>query len=97
MITLEKARKSEIGHIFSNHDSLFKANTDREFLILLVFLMYEHQKGEASLWFPYFNAVNPDNLSSYWPETYLDRLDDWQLKSDLATYKQELDDDWDLL
>lgn len=41
LITVERARSSEIGFIFENHDNVFKATEDRDFLILLVFMMYE--------------------------------------------------------
>ncbi len=42
LITVERARSHpEIGHIFQNHDSIFKANEDRDFLTLLIFIMYE--------------------------------------------------------
>jgi hypothetical protein len=42
LITVEKARASEIGHIFNNHDTLFKSNADRDFLTLLVYMIYEY-------------------------------------------------------
>jgi hypothetical protein len=42
LVTVEKARTSEIGHIFNNHDTLFKANADRDFLTLLIYMIYEH-------------------------------------------------------
>ena len=42
LLTVERAKSSEIGHIFNNHDALFKSNADRDFLILLVYIIYEH-------------------------------------------------------
>ena len=43
LLTVERARShSEIGHIFNNHDSIFKANEDRDFLTLLLLVMYEY-------------------------------------------------------
>lgn len=42
LITVEKAKSSEIGHIFNNHDNWFKANPDRDFLTLLVYMIYEY-------------------------------------------------------
>ena len=54
LITVERALSSEIGFIFEKHVSIFKSTEDRDYLILLMFLIYEHQRGENSLWFPYF-------------------------------------------
>lgn len=42
LITVEKAKSSEIGYIFSSHDKIFKSTADREFLILLVYMIYEN-------------------------------------------------------
>lgn len=97
LITVEKAKSSEIGYIFSSHDKIFKSTADREFLILLVYMIYENQKGKDSFWFPYFDAINPIELPNYWGEKYLEELDDYELKKFLYNNKVELDDDWDLL
>lgn len=71
LLTVERARSSEIGYIFDNHDSIFKANLDRDFLTLLMYVMYEHQKGKESFWFPYFDAVDPGTLTCYWEDKYI--------------------------
>lgn len=42
LITVERAKSSEIGFIFENHETIFKATVDRDFKILLIFMMYEH-------------------------------------------------------
>ena len=72
LITIERAHASEIGHIFDKHDSVFKVNEDRDFLTLLLFVMFEHQKGEKSFWYPYFQAVDPGTLTCYWNEKYVE-------------------------
>ena len=41
LITVERARNSEIGEIFDNHDSIFKGREDRDFMTILVFMIYE--------------------------------------------------------
>jgi hypothetical protein len=66
---VERARSSEIGFIFDNHESIFKADENREYLILLIFMIYEHQKGDKSFWHPYFAAINPGTLTCYWDQT----------------------------
>jgi hypothetical protein len=76
LLTVERAKSSEIGNIFENHDSLFKANADRDFLILLVYIMHEHLKGKESFWFPYFDAIDPVEMTCFWKDEYIETLDD---------------------
>lgn len=97
LLTVERAKSSEIGHIFNNHDALFKANADRDFLILLVYMVYENQKGAESFWYPYFNAIDPVDITCYWGDQYLEALDDLELKENLISYKNDMDEDWDMI
>ena len=70
------ARQSPIGYLFENHDALFVTNNDRDFMILIVFIMYEKLKGEDSFYHPYFAIVDDDMIPTcYWPETVLERSD----------------------
>ena len=49
LITVDRALASkEIGHIYQEHPYFFKATKDRDYLVLLLFLIYEHQKGPDS-------------------------------------------------
>jgi hypothetical protein len=70
-MTVERAKSSEIGFVYSNHENIFKANEDRDFLILLVYVMHEYQKGKESFWHPYFNALDPTDLACYWDASYI--------------------------
>ena len=73
LITVDKALQSEeIGHIYREHSYFFKATSDRDYLVLLLFLIYEHQKGKQSFWYPYFNAVEPCDLPCYWNENVIE-------------------------
>lgn len=45
--------------------------------------MYERQKGDKSFWYPYFEATDPGEMSCYWDDKYLNRLDDHELKTEL--------------
>ena len=80
LITVERARHSEIGFIFEKHQSIFKANEDRDFLVLLVFLIYEHSKGASSFWHPYFQAVDPGDLACYWEDDIIEKVEDQELR-----------------
>jgi hypothetical protein len=67
IITVDKAlRSKEIGHIFEENEFFFKNTEDRDYLVILVYLLYEHQKGKQSFWFPYFNAIEPSPLPGQW-------------------------------
>ena len=95
LITVERALSSEIGFIFENHDNLFKANEDRDFYILAVFLLFEFEKREHSFWFPYFNAVDPGELSCFWDEKrYLQALDDRECFEEIKHYGKSMDEMW---
>ena len=80
LITVERARSSDIGFMFDNHDTLYKSNPDRDFLTILTFLMFEFQKREESFWFPYFQAVDPGELTCYWDDKYINALSDHELQ-----------------
>jgi hypothetical protein len=94
LITVERARASEIGFIFDNHESIFKNNEDRDFLTILLFMIYEHQKGDQSFWYPYFDAIDPGTMTCFWPEHILKELDDSDLIEELKEYKVKVAEDW---
>ena len=57
LISTETARQSELGEVFRQNPDVFIENTDRDYLTLIFFLMYERSKGSESKWHPYFEAV----------------------------------------
>jgi hypothetical protein len=59
-------RRSEIGFLLDKHPEVFKKHYDAEYLVLIIFLMYEMLKGEKSLWYPYFQIVNFSDLPMLW-------------------------------
>eukprot|EP00347_Sterkiella_histriomuscorum_P010062 403338831 len=95
LITVERARSSEIGFIFANHENVFKSSEDRDFLTLLVFMMCEFQKGDQSFWYPYFNAVDPGELTCYWDQKYLSALDDKECIEQIREYGASMDEMWE--
>ena len=98
MITVDKALNSpEIGFIFEEHSYLFKATSDRDYLILLVFLIYEHQKGQLSFWHPYFHAIDPGDLPCFWDEQVIACISDPLLKAQFASNKADMMTDWDII
>ena len=74
-MSVEHARASEIGVIFTNHDSLFVGNYYRDSLIVCIFVMYERMKGEYSFWHPYLDSLEPGVPTCYWDKAILDKSD----------------------
>jgi len=68
--------ESPIGFIFEKHSSIFKATEDRDYLVLLLFLIYEYQKGTKSFWNPYFEAINPGKLTCFWEDSIIEEIND---------------------
>lgn len=98
LITVDKAlNSSEIGFIFEEHKYLFKATEDRDYLVLLVFLIYEHQKGPNSFWYPYFAAIDPGDLPCFWDQKVIDCISDAYLKKEFANIKADMLIDWDII
>lgn len=91
IISVESARQSEIGDIFKSHETLFVSNVDRDYLILLVFTLYERvTKGEDSFWHPYFDAVEPGRYASLMDQDIIDLCDEPELKLNLKLNKDKL-------
>jgi hypothetical protein len=98
LITVDKAlRSKEIGHVFSENEFFFKNTEDRDYLVLLVFLLYEHQKGKKSFWYPYLNAIEPCQLPLEWDKRLLACLEDEELIENIQASKEEMDKDWNLI
>jgi hypothetical protein len=74
MMTCASAKNSEIGDIFKNHDTLFVSSITRDQNIMLVYLVYEKLKGEASFYHPYLDQVSQDPVSYFWAEELVDGI-----------------------
>ncbi|TNV79895.1 hypothetical protein FGO68_gene12039 [Halteria grandinella] len=94
LITVDRALNSEIGHIFEENAYFFKTTSDRDYLILLLYLIYEHGKGKKSFWYPYFNAIDPGELPCYWEDRVIFQIQDKDLRNDLNTLKNDMETDW---
>ena len=94
-MSVEHAKASEIGVMFTNHDSLFVGNYYRDVLIVCIFLMYERMKGEDSFWAPFINTLDAGVPTAYWDEAILDKSDYLEFKYGLECSKTRYDDEWD--
>jgi len=81
MLSVEHAKASELDVIFKSHDALFRANYERDSMIMVLYLMYEKLKGENSFYHPYFDSVALDPQSCLWDDQYVSKLVDLELKS----------------
>ena len=94
MISVEGAKNSDIGEIFKNHESIYIKNIDRDYLILITFLVYERLKLENSYWYSYFEIVDPGTDASNWPESAVNKTDDLELKMAFKAAQTKNNDDW---
>ena len=57
LISTESCRHSELAEIYRNNEDLFVANTERDYYVVLIFIMYERLKGTDSFWHHYFEVA----------------------------------------
>lgn len=72
IITIERAKFSELSYVFKAHESVFKGDYNSDFLALLIFVMHEVTKGIESFWHPYFNMIDAGTMFPYWPQKVLE-------------------------
>ena len=81
LLTVDKALCHPIlASIYEEHAYFFKATPDRDYLVLLLYMIFEHQKGTESFWYPYFNAIQPDDLPCHWDDSVIELIEDSELK-----------------
>lgn len=85
IISVESARQSEIGYIFKSHDSLFVANVDRDFLIIVLYVIYEKGKGDKSFWNTYLDVIEPGKPACFWDADVLTHIDCPELNKNLKS------------
>jgi hypothetical protein len=68
MISTEKARNSEISHVYKNHVEIFENNGERDFFVMVLFIMYEKSKGSSSFWHPYFEVCGVYDIPAQWED-----------------------------
>lgn len=78
VITPDKARSSEIGHLFKKYKTIFTSSSMTYDYILWVYLVYERLKGAESFYFDYFNVVGDSEMLLDWDESeVLSLQDEW--------------------
>ena len=90
IISEDMIKASEIGYIVKAHPELFEDHYDQEYLVLIVFIMFEMCKGEASFWYPYFITVSESDLPYEWNDKEIEELHDELLRVESGEYKREV-------
>ena len=57
--------------------------------------MHHYLKKEKSFWWPYIEVMNESDLCCFWNEEELNLLNDFELKKEALTYKNEVLLEWD--
>jgi hypothetical protein len=68
LISTETAWKSEIGEIYRACPEMFVEHPDRDFYTILLFVLYEKQKGEESFWHYFFETCQLVYLPATWDD-----------------------------
>ena len=67
---------------------------DRDFLILVLYILYERNKANQSFWHPYLDLVDPGIPACYWDEFCLGLIDCPELQRNLELSREKIDGDW---
>ena len=68
-----KARQNQyLKQIIDDNPKIFKDQFDADTLILVLFLVYESQKGDDSFWKPWLDAMPLVDLFCHWPDEVID-------------------------
>lgn len=94
LITEDKFRNSEIGFMLTKHRYLFKEHFDQEYLVLIVFIMWELCKGEQSFWHHYFECAGWADLPYKWTDEELKEMEDDLLEYEIKEYREEVEEEW---
>lgn len=97
MISTATARNSEIAEIYRQFEDLFIANHDRDFLTLVLYLMYERTKGKESFHHPHFEVAQLVDQPGLWEEEKTDKFQDRELRANLKAFKENANKEWSSL
>ncbi|CAG9320802.1 unnamed protein product [Blepharisma stoltei] len=93
-INLFKARKSEIAHIFQEHNYWFQTHPRGDDHIMWTYIIYEKLKGAESFWFPYFETIKSMESVIDWDETEILELQDPVLVYECKQWSKRIENTW---
>ena len=71
-----RARSPDVAKVYDKHPEVFKEHFDAEYLVLILYVMHEQMKGEASFFHPYFEIVNDTDLPMLWDFSQIKEFQD---------------------
>lgn len=94
LISTQTARNSEIAEIYRSNTELFVEHADRDFYVLLMFLLFEKGKAEDSFWHEYFETCQIVYLPATWDDEKIEKLACHELIHRVKVYKDALNTEW---
>ncbi|OMJ86347.1 hypothetical protein SteCoe_12134 [Stentor coeruleus] len=91
-INLQRAKSSEISHIFKKR--FFTKHSRGNDHILWIFVLYEKLKGPESFWYPYFTTMSGFSNMIDWTEEELAELQDKLLVHDNMKWRDRISRIW---
>ena len=96
-MSIDKAQKHpELGKVIKENPTMFHEDVshDWEQLILLIFVLYEYQKGEDSFWWPYLDLMPHVQFFCDWNKEEIVAVQDYGLIFAAMDYKSEVDKEY---
>ena len=91
LLTVEKALASPIGQIVAEHEYVFKNTQNRDFMVLTLYLVYEHCKQGDSFWWPFLDSMGELSLTGFWDESkYLSQIECPILLEECRKYRADV-------
>ena len=97
LLTVDGAQRHPIlGQVFLENPSMFSEEEkgDWEQLTLVVFIIYEYQKGADSFWKPYLDLMPDVQFFCHWQQDLIDATQDHNLMKYTHEYRAELHAEW---
>ena len=85
-----------LKRVLQRYPSVFKENTDSEYNVLILFLMYERCKGEKSFWNDYFNLQPHVGTPVEWEDEIQNFIEDPKLLGEINQCKSVYKHDWEV-
>lgn len=90
-ISLYKAKKSQIAHLFQEHQYWFQTHPKGDDHIMWTYILFEKLRGADSFWFPYFDTVHKSELAIDWNEIELSELQDPIMLDECQQWQEKIE------
>lgn len=94
LLSTEKARNSEIAEIFRAHKEMFVEHADRDFYVILLYVLFEKSKGQESDWYTYFETSQVVYVPGAWDDDKIEKFACQELVMRIKIYKEAMNKEW---